>query len=72
MKTIIERIQMLPIATQNKVQTFIHDESGDTNFISIIVVLGIALGVAVVFMNFRTQIVDTASGIIEDFLGVFN
>ncbi len=35
---------------------FLYDEEGDTNFLSVIILLGIALALAVVFMGFKDQI----------------
>ncbi len=38
------------------VHNFLNDEEGDTNFLSIIVLLGIALALAAVFIGFKDQI----------------
>ncbi len=40
------------------VDDFIHDEEGDTNFLSIIVILGIALALAAVFIAFKDEILE--------------
>jgi hypothetical protein len=37
---------------------FLHNEDGDTNFISILILLGIGLALAAVFFIFRDQIVN--------------
>ena len=50
-----------------KLSAFAADERGDTNFISIIVILGIALLVAGVFIGFKDQIIGQAQAIIESF-----
>lgn len=59
-----------------KVQTEIycaaHDEQGDTNFISIIIVLGIVIIVAGVFVGFKDQILGAASNAIRDFGNLFH
>ncbi len=50
---------------RNEMQSFINDEDGDTNFISILVLLGIALALAGVFLTFKDQVlgwVDTNIG----------
>jgi len=38
-------------------ELFIRDERGDTNFISILVLLGIALALAAIFLAFREKVV---------------
>jgi hypothetical protein len=57
----------LRMAAERKAAGFLTDERGDTNFISIIVILGIALLVATVFIGFKDQIIDQAKIIIESF-----
>ncbi len=44
-----------------------EDESGDTNFISILIILGIVIILAGVFMGFKNQIVEQVQGIITGF-----
>lgn len=48
-----------------KAKSIVKEENGDTNFISIIIILAIVLVVAVVFMMFKDQIIgwfnDTTS-----------
>ncbi len=44
-----------------------EDESGDTNFISILIILGIVIILAGVFMGFKNQIVGQVQNIINDF-----
>jgi hypothetical protein len=41
----------------NGLNKVVKDEKGDTNFISIIIILGIVIVVAGVFMGFKDQIV---------------
>jgi hypothetical protein len=59
------------LGAKQKLRGVMDDERGDTNFISIIVILGIALGVAAIFIGFKDQIVGAATTIIENFLGIF-
>ena len=50
---------------KKEMSTFIREENGDTNFISILVLLGIALALAGVFLVFKDQVlgwVDTNIG----------
>ncbi|MDR2088616.1 MAG: hypothetical protein LBP73_04595 [Clostridiales Family XIII bacterium] len=55
-------------SAKDRALAFAADERGDTNFISIIVVLGIALVVAGVFMGFKDQIIGKAKEIIDSFI----
>lgn len=56
---------------QTEVYCAAHDEQGDTNFISIIIVLGIVIIVAGVFVGFKNQILDEAGKAIEKFKDLF-
>lgn len=48
------------------VRRFVHDEEGDTNVISIIVVLVIVLGLAIVFKDKIKELVDTLWNSVTD------
>lgn len=48
----------MKIQAERKVKEFLYNENGDTNFISILVLLGIGLGLAGVFMLFREKIME--------------
>jgi hypothetical protein len=61
------KIYLAVLAASDKLRSFADDERGDTNFISIIVVLGIVLLVAGAFMLFKDQIIGKAQEIIESF-----
>lgn len=55
-------------AKANKVmRTAIMDERGDTNFISILIILGIVIVVAGVFIGFKDQIVDMVGNLVNGF-----
>ncbi len=45
----------------------LHDENGDTNFISIIIVLGIVLALVVVFRGYITDILGKISNSVKSF-----
>lgn len=53
---------------KNAVKNFVNDESGDTNFISIIIILGIVIVLVGVFVGFKDQIL----GVIEEVVGGFS
>ena len=61
----MKKVNALLLKAQIKMSSFFRDEKGDTNFISILVLLGIALALAGVFLVFKDQIigwVDTNIG----------
>lgn len=47
--------------------SFIKKENGDTNFISILIILGIVILLAVVFMAFKDQIIGMVTDIVDNF-----
>lgn len=60
-----KKLDMMLFVAKAKVESFLRDEKGDTNFISILVLLGIALALAGVFLTFKDQVlgwVDTNVG----------
>lgn len=50
-----------------KGQVMLQSEQGDTNFISILIVLGIVIVVAGVFIGFKDRIVTMVSDIVDSF-----
>ena len=52
---------------KQNIKTFLKDESGDTNFISIIIILGIVIVLAGVFIAFREKIVGVIKGVVDGF-----
>ena len=54
----MEKVQDFITLAMCRVIAFMRDEDGDTNFISVLMLLGIALALAVVFFGFRDQIVN--------------
>ena len=55
LNTFINKIKL----TANK---FLKNEKGDTNFVSILIIMGIAIALAGVFIGFKNQIV----GMVQD------
>lgn len=53
----------------NGAKRIIKDESGDTNFISIAIILVVVLVIAGVFIAFGQQILDWFSGTVANFWG---
>jgi len=52
--------------------TFIEEEAGDTNFISIIVILGIVMVLVGIFAAFKDQIIELASNLINNNLNAIH
>lgn len=52
---------------QKGFNNLMQDEKGDTNFISIIIILGIVIIVAGVFMGFKDQIVNMVQEKVNNF-----
>ncbi len=52
---------------KEQVKAFLRDESGDTNFISIIIILGIVIVLAGVFVAFRDKIVGIIKQVVDGF-----
>ncbi len=66
----MNKVNSLMLKAQMKVNSFLHDEKGDTNFISILVLLGIALALAGVFLAFKDQIIGWVDQNIGGFFGL--
>lgn len=49
----VNRLDGMVIAMKNQMYRFWNDEKGDTNFISMLVILGIALALAGVFLQYK-------------------
>ena len=64
---LVDKLNAFIIMMSIKVDAFLHDEDGDTNFISILVLLGIALALAGVFLVFKDQIISWVDTNIGDF-----
>ena len=62
-----DKMTALVFKAKMKAYNFMHDEKGDTNFISILVLLGIALALAGVFLAFKDSII----GWVNDNIGGF-
>lgn len=60
-------IFMAGMTAKRYLRKFLKNEKGDTNFISIMIVLGIAIGVAGIFIGFKDQIVGKVSEIVNGF-----
>lgn len=59
---------MLQCDLAPKIQSVLSDERGDTNFISILILLAVAIGLATIFIGFK----DTIVGQVESIVGQFS
>ena len=50
-------------------KSFLRNEDGDTNFISVLTLLGIALALAAIFLVFRDQVVSWVNEQVAPFFG---
>ena len=60
-------LQYVAVHAQLGLRRFMKDEKGDTNFISILIILGVVIALAGVFISFKDQIVQEVQGIIQNF-----
>lgn len=57
---------------QDKVRKALKNEDGDTNFLSIIIILAIVLLVAIVFIALKDEIIKLVNDVWNDFSQKFN
>lgn len=62
-----DRLNAILIKAKIKYDAFKNNENGDTNFISILVLLGIGLALAGVFLGFKDEILKWVDSNIGDF-----
>ena len=51
-----------------RLHDMLDDEQGDTNFISVLIILGIVVVLAGVFMGFKDQIVKQVNDLMKNFV----
>jgi len=64
LKKAFAAVELKMIETVNKLR---NSERGDTNFISILIILGIVILVAGLFIGFKDRIVTMVQDIVDDF-----
>lgn len=72
MSKIRDTINAKLIALYATMQSFFTEERGDTNFISIAIILVVVLVIAGIFITFGNTITSGLNTAIEDFLKIFN
>lgn len=63
----MRKLDGMLIGAKLRLNAFVNQEEGDTNFISILVLLGIALALAGVFLGFKDQVIAWVDTNIGDF-----
>ena len=65
-------LDKMALSMMSKWNRFVQEEEGDTNFISIIVILGIVMVLVGVFAAFKVQIIQAASDLINNNLAAIH
>lgn len=68
MGNVREKMNLWILKGQMKCIDLLKQEDGDTNFISIAIVLVIVLAVAVVFIGFKNQVLSAVNKAISEFM----
>lgn len=68
MKKLMNKLNNALMQAKNKAAEFVSNERGDTNFISIAIILIVIIGVAIVFIGFRDSILAAFSEATQDLL----
>lgn len=63
--------QCKAMALQDKARKALKNEDGDTNFLSIIIILAIVLAVAIVFIALKDEIIEIVEGAWNSFAKEF-
>lgn len=67
--TVITSLYVLALV---QLERFKESDRGDTNFVSMILIIGIAVALAATFMKFGDTIMSKISSMVTDFLGSLN
>lgn len=61
------KIMAMYLGAKAKVENFFKNERGDTNFISILIVLALVIILVGIFVAFKDQILGVVHGIVDNF-----
>lgn len=64
---LFNKMDLALLNAKTRLQNAMENEDGDTNFISILVILGIALALAAVFIGFKDRIMNFVNSSMGDF-----
>ena len=65
----LNKVSLKSVEFRNKVESFLTSERGDTNFISILIILVIVCALAGTFIGFKNQIVSKVTSAWSKMLG---
>lgn len=68
MKKLMNKLNNALMQAKDKAAEFVSNERGDTNFISIAIILIVIIGVAIVFIGFRDSILAAFTEATQDLL----
>ena len=71
MKKLVNKFKESMLRTQIAATNFLNEERGDTNFISIAIILIVIIAIAIVFIAFRDQILGKLQQAINDLMDAF-
>ena len=71
MKKLINKLKTSALKVQLAVRDFVSSEAGDTNFLSIAIILVVVLGLAVVFITFGKDLLPKLQEAINNLFGAF-
>lgn len=72
MKKLVEKFDALLLSAKLAAQRFAAEERGDTNFISIAIVLVVIIGIAIIFIGFANDISDSLGSSVNNLLKTLN
>ena len=71
MKKLINKLKTSALKVQLAVRDSVSSEAGDTNFLSIAIILVVVLGLAVVFITFGKDLLPKLQEAINNLFGAF-
>ena len=61
-------ILLIQLKITGAIKDFLTDENGDTNFVAMIIIIGIVIALAALFLAFGEKIMNTVSKSVEEWL----
>lgn len=62
----MRKLDMMYLKTKQMVTNFFYDEQGDVNIVSMVVLMGVAVALALVFKDKIREIINTLTGSVKD------
>lgn len=66
MRKILDKIDSALLSAKLSAKKFLTDEHGDTNFISIAIIMVVVIAVAVVFIGYKNQVLGWLGSAMEE------